>query len=217
MSYSFPEGAKLYYSSTLASAKTVTSATNANPTVVTSASHGYSDGDIVLVTDGGWEDANGTLWKVDQLTTDTLSLLGLDTSDTNFFAAGAFANASMKKVSTWVEIPQVLTIQTQGGGPRYTTVSPLGRRNSFKIATGFEPTDTTITIGHDASNATYQAMLGISRALSKVAFKLVLSGGAVTYGYGTMATGENPSLNVNQVNTVTVGIAFEGRTISYSS
>lgn len=217
MAYNFPEGAKFYYSKTFASAKTVEAATNANPTVVTSTAHGYTDSDLLLVTDAGWEDATDTVWKADQQSTDTLLLLGLDTSNTNFYAAGGMVGASMQKISTWVEIPQVLTIQTSGGDPRFTPVSPLGRRNSFNIPTGFNPISTTLTIGHDPANSTYQAMLGISRALEKVAFRLVLNGGAQMLGYGYMATSEVPSLNVNQVNSVTVAFAMQGRQISYAS
>ena len=84
------------------------------------------------------------------------------------------------------------------------------------MPTGFNPTSITLTLGHDASNAAYQTMLGISRALSKVAFKLQLSGGSTTYGYGYMAVSEVPSLNVNQANQVTAALSMLGRAISYA-
>ena len=62
---------------------------------------------------------------------------------------------------------------------------------------------------------TYQAMLGVSRTLSKCAFKLVLSGGSTMYGYGYMAVSEVPKLNVNQANSVEAAISLLGRAISY--
>lgn len=217
MSYSIPEGSKFFYSTSFASATTVASATNANPSVVTTVGHGYVDNDELLVTNGSWEDALDTIWRANQLTADTYQILGLDSSDTNFFAAGGLAGASVQKVSSWVEIPQVLTIATQGGDPRYTQVNPLSRRNGFQIPTGFNPSSVTLTLGHDPSNATQQAMVGISRRLSKVAFKMTLSGGAAAYGYGFMAVSEVPVLNVNQVNTITAAFAMQGRTISYGT
>ena len=125
--------------------------------------------------------------------------------------------ARVQKISGWTEIPQVLTIASQGGDPRYTTISPLARRNAINVPTGFNPTSITLTLGHDASNANYQVMLGISRALSKVAFKMALSGGAVTYGYGYMAVSELPSLNVNQANQVQASLTLLGRAMSYAS
>lgn len=214
--YGFPEGAKFYFSNTFAAAKTLATMSNANPTVATSVAHGYVDNDELLLT-SGWEDATDTVWKADQLTADTFSLLGLDTTDTGFYSAGGGANSTAQKISGWTEIPQVLTISSNGGDPRYTTVNPLARRNGINVPTGFNPTSITLTMGHDAANATYQTMLGISRKLSKVAFKLQLSGGATTYGYGYMATSEMPSLNANQVNTVNCAITLLGRAIGYAT
>ena len=216
MGYAFPEGAKFYFSTTFAGAKTLSTMSNASPCVCGSTAHGYSDNDEVLVA-SGWEDATDTVYKVDQLTTDTFSLLGLDTSNTGFFAIGGGANSSAQKISAWTEIPQVLTINTSGGDPRFTSISPLARRNAINVPTGFNPTNIQLSLGHDASNATFQTMLGISRALTKCAFKLQLSGGAVTYGYGYMAVSEMPALNVNQAKTVTAALTLLGRPMSYSS
>lgn len=215
MSYFFPEGSKFYFSKTFASAKTITALSNASPAVATSTSHGYTDGDEVILT-SGWEDATDTVFKVDQLTADTFSLLGLNATDTNFYAAGT-GTGTASKVSSWTEIPQVLTIATSGGDARFTTISPIARRNAINVPTGFNPTSITLTLGHDPSNANYETMLDISRTLSKVAFKMVLSGGAVSYGYGYMSVSEAPSLNVNQANQVTAALTMLGRSISYAS
>ncbi len=214
MAYSFPEGAKFYFSQTFGSAKTISAITNANPAVCTSTAHGFVDGDEVLLV-SGWEDATDTVYKVDQLTADTFALLGLDTSDTNWFAPGGGANSTAYRVSTWIEIPQVLSISTSGGDPRFTTINPLAKRNAINVPTGFNASTITLTLGHDPSNANYLTMLNISRRLAKVAFKMVLSGGTSAYGYGYMAVSEVPSLNVNQANQVTAALTMLGRTISY--
>lgn len=215
MAYFFPEGSKFYFSQTFASPKTVTALSNASPAVATSVAHGYTDGDELLLT-SGWEDATDTVYKADQLTADTFSLLGLNATDTNFYAPGT-GTGSASKISGWTEIPQVLTIATNGGDARFTTINPIARRNSINVPTGFNPTTINLTLGHDPSNANYQTMLDISRALSKVAFKMVLSGGAVTYGYGYMSVSEAPSLNVNQANQVSAALTLLGRAMSYAN
>lgn len=215
MSYFFPEGSKFYFSTTFASAKTITALTNADPAVATSVAHGYSDLDEILLS-SGWEDATDTVFQVDQLTADTFEIEGLNSVDTNFYATGT-GTGTAQKISGWTEIPQVLTIATQGGDARFTTISPIARRNSINVPTGFNPTSISLTLGHDPANANYKTMLGISRALTKVAFKMVLSGGAVTYGYGYMSVSEAPSLNVNQANTVSAAISLLGRAISYEA
>lgn len=215
MAYFFPEGSSQQFSNTFAAAKTISAITNANPAVATSTAHGYVTGDEILLT-SGWEDATDTVYKVEVVDANSFKILGLDTTNTGFFAAGTGAG-SAQKISGWTAIPQVLTISASGGDARFTDVSPLAKRNAIRIPTGFNATSITLSLAHDASNANYQTMLGISRNLSKVAFKQVISGGAVTYGYGYMNVSEMPQLNNNQVNTVQAAMTVLGRSISYAS
>jgi hypothetical protein len=214
MAYFFPEGSSQQFSQTFASAKTITVLTNANPAVATSTAHGYSTNDEILLT-SGWEDATDSVYKVTVIDANSFSIQGLDTSNTSFFPAGT-GTGSAQKLSGWTAIPQVLTISSSGGDARFTDVAPLSKRNSMKIPTGFNATSVTLSLAHDASNANYQTMLGISRTLTKVAFKQVISGGATTYGYGYMNVSEMPKLNNNQVNTVDAAITVLGRSVSYS-
>lgn len=214
MAYFFPEGSSQQFSQTFASAKTITALTNANPAVATSTAHGYATNDEILLT-SGWEDATDSVYKVTVIDVDSFSIQGLDTSDTSFFPAGT-GTGSAQKLSAWTAIPQVLTISSSGGDARFTDVAPLSRRNALKIPTGFNATSVTLSLAHDASNANYQTMLGISRTLTKVAFKQAISGGATTYGYGYMNVSEMPKLNNNQVNTVDAAITVLGRSVSYS-
>lgn len=214
MAYFFPEGSSQQFSQTFASAKTITALTNANPAVATSTAHGYATNDEILLT-SGWEDATDSVYKVTVIDANSFSIQGLDTSNTSFFPAGT-GTGSAQKLSGWTAIPQVLTISSSGGDARFTDVAPLSKRNAVKIPTGFNATSVTLSLAHDASNANYQTMLGISRTLTKVAFKQAISGGATTYGYGYMNVSEMPKLNNNQVNTVDAAITVLGRSISYS-
>ena len=215
MAYFFPEGSKFYFSQTFGAAKSVTALTNGNPAVATSTAHAMVDGTEVLFT-SGWEDATDTVYKIDQLTADTFELEGLNATDINFFPAGS-GLGDAKVVSTWLEMPQVLGISTQGGDARFTTISPLAKRNDINVPTGFNAMSINVTLGHDPANANYQTMLDISRTLSKVAFKMVLSGGAVAYGYGYLSVSEAPQLNRNQANQVNAAITLLGRFISYAN
>lgn len=217
MSYFFPEGSKIYFSplSGFAAAKTLTAVSNATPAVATSVAHGYADNDEVLVT-SGWEDATDTVYRLDQLTADTFSLLGLDATNTNFFSAGA-GTGTAQKISAWTEIPQILNISTQGGDARFTTVSPLAKRNDINVPTGFNAMSIQLTMGHDPSLAAYQTMVGIARTLAKVAFKMTITGGGTGYGFGYLNVSELPQLNRNQANQVQASFTLLGRYISYAT
>jgi len=215
MAYSLPEGSSQQFSNTLAAAKTITAITNANPAVATCTAHGYTTGDEIMLS-SGWEDANDSVYKIESVDSNSFKILGLDSTNTSFFPAGS-GGGSAQKLSSWTAIPQVLTISASGGDARFTDVNPLAKRNGIRIPTGFNATSVTLSLGFDATTPAYKTMVGISRSLSKVAFKQVLSGGSVQYGWGYLTVSEFPKLNNNQVNTVDAALTFLGRTMSYDA
>ena len=162
MSYYFPEGTKLFYSVTFAAAKTVSALSNANPASATSAAHGYIDNDEVLFL-SGWEEANESVFRVDQIDAATHTFLGLDATNTQLFPPGGGVGTT-QKISTWVEVPQVLTITGSGGDAKYGTIAPLAKRQEIQRAIGFNASATNFTMGWDPANATYQAMLALAHA-----------------------------------------------------
>lgn len=217
MSYTFPEGSQFQFCkfSTFAAAKTVTAITNASPAVATSTTHGLTTNDEVVFF-SGWEDASDTMYRVTQLTADTFNLLGLDATSTTLYPAGSGAG-TVQKVGTWSTIPQVLTIGTSGGDPKMTTISPLARRTAINVPTGFNATTITLSLGYDPANAVIQAMLGISRTLERVGFKMLLGGGGSTYGFGYMAVSEVPMLSSGQTNQTTCVLTLLGKAMSYAT
>lgn len=69
--------------------KSITAVTNANPCVITSNAHGYSNGDWVYITGmGGMTNFNGLTWIVVNKTTNTFQLTDLfgNTIDSTFFS-----------------------------------------------------------------------------------------------------------------------------------
>lgn len=216
MAYYFPAGTKYFYSNTLAPAKTLTIVTNASPAVATSVTHGYVDLDPLLFA-SGWQDASDTVFEADQLTVDTFALTGLNATDTNVYPSGSGLGTT-RKISTWVEIPQILTASTSGGTIKYGTIDPLAARQATKQPIGFEAIGVDMKIGYDANNVTIQAMQAITRVFGKVALKLVLPGGGRVYGYGNLACSEFPEIGSKETPLqLSVGIGFDGRAISYGA
>lgn len=214
--YIFPQGTKVFYSNTLAAAKTITLATNASPAVATSVTHGYTDLDPVLYA-SSWADANDTVFEVDQLTVDTFGILGLNALDTNVYPVGSGVGTA-KKISGWVEIPQILSLSANGGGVKYGTVSPLGSRQDTKQPIGFDAAGLDIKIGYDPTNAVITGMQTLTRVFGKVAVKLVIPGGGRVYGYGNIACNEFPEIgSKDSPIQLSVGIGFDGRAISYGA
>lgn len=215
MAYNFPEGSKIFLGTTFAAAINVSAVTNASTAVATTATNTYATNDELLFT-SGWEDATDSIWKISAATSTTATLAGLDSTDTNWYPAGT-GTGTLQKVTAWQEVTQILNISSSGGDARFTNIDPLSRRNSIAVPTGFNAQTITLTIGYDPSLAGYQALLTASRTLSKRAFKLLLSGGQVGYGYGYVSVSEMPALNRNQANTVQAAISLLGKFVGYTS
>ena len=91
------------------SAKTITDVTQANPGVVTSASHGYSDGDEIYIDSiGGMTELNGRNYIVANATTNTFTLQDLfgndiDTSGFTAYTSGGSADKIYEIATPYVE------------------------------------------------------------------------------------------------------------------
>lgn len=216
MSYLTVEGSKFLFSQTFGTPITVTAATNADPTVLTAAGHGLVDNDEVLFT-SGWEDATDTVWRADQQTIDTVKLLGLNTADTTWFQAGGGVG-TLRKVTNWVEIGQVLDINPTGGGAKMMNIDPLSRRNGIMMPTGFEASGYELTIGYDPSLTDQATLATISRNLStKVAFKFLLSGGQTGMGYGYAQMSQMPTMAKGSPVSVKLTLSFQGQFVGYAT
>lgn len=215
MSYSTPVGSSFYISQTFASAKTLTIVSNANPALATSTTHGYSDDDEVVFF-SGWDLANNSVFRVDQQSADTFQLTGLNSTNTNSFAAGSGIGTT-QKISSWIEIPQILSLNPSGGGARYVDVRPIKSLQGLKLPDGFDAATIGFDIGFDPSLTNWDTLLDISRSGTLVAYKSVKASGAATYGYGYFSMSEAPTQAAGAADKVQATFAAQGRLISYAS
>ena len=113
MSISLPNGALVAIASGYGSELTVSAISNANPAVASSTGHGLADGDIVEVT-SGWSRLTEKVVKVDQLTADTFSLVGVDSSLTSIYPAAGGAG-TVREITGWTQLAQILDSSSSGG------------------------------------------------------------------------------------------------------
>lgn len=163
-----------------AAAKTITGATQANPCVITAVAHGYSDGDIVEISGiAGMVELNGRAYVVDQLSVDTFSLLGVDSSNYSAYTSGGSA---FKKTMTTIGNVKDFDIQPDDAAEIDVT-NLASTRKEFRIGL---PGSWVMTCGMDIDTAdTGQAELTDAQndGLDRV-FTLTLSDGKVFAGLG---------------------------------
>lgn len=215
MAYTVPDGSKLFISTAYGATVLVTALTNADPAVATAAGHGLAaKEEFILVS--GWDDANNRVFRAANPSADGFDVEGLDATNAARFTAGGGVG-SIKPITAWQEIQQVLNPSSSGGDPQFAEVAPLASMNTFQIPTGFSATSITIPIGDDPSLPGYKALKAASENRLLVALKVLKPNGNVNYFYGYAALNEIPSLTKGQVDTVTATFAPQGSTTRYAS
>ena len=96
--------------SALAATKTITAITKASPGVVSSTTHGYSNGDYVLLTVQGMYQVNYRVFRVSSVAADSFALEGEDS--TNY---GTFVSGTAQKITFGTSLATLTSINASGG------------------------------------------------------------------------------------------------------
>lgn len=85
-------------------AKNITAITNANPAVVTSAAHGYSNGDRVVINSvGGMLEVNNQEFQIANVTTDTFELQGINSAGFEAYTSGGTVSKIIEVTTPYTE------------------------------------------------------------------------------------------------------------------
>ena len=152
----FPDGSRYYMGTAQGSAIDASAVTNANPAVVTSAAHGLTDGDYVMVT-SSWQSIDGMLLRVENSDTNTFELGGVNSTDTSIFPTTP--TLSVKKVTTWLEIPKLMNVQGSGGEQQYAQWQYLAERIQRQKPTFKNARSTGMQVAYDDSHPAYYTAL----------------------------------------------------------
>ena len=211
-----PTGTTFYIASAYAASKTTTVATNASECVVTSAGHGYSNGDIVEIT-SGWGRLNRRVFRLKSVAVDTFVLEGADTSSTTFFPAGT-GTGSVRKISTFTQITKVMNPTTSGGEPKNVSYKYVESDVDYSINDGFTATNYAMDIDADGvSDAGYLALKSLTDVQTDTCLKMVMRSGSLVFIPCTVALNETVTLQDGQINRVRASFAGNNRSTRYSS
>lgn len=210
-----PKGTILAIASAFAAAKTVSAVSNASEAVFTCTAHGYSVGDILQVY-SGWGRLNRRVIRVKTVpTADTFVAEKIDTTNVEFFPAGS-GIGTVRKVSTWTQIPKYLNPSATGGDPKQVTVEFMDEDVETVLNNGFSAVSETFEIDADQfGSASYTVLVGLTDVQSDTILKKTLKSGSVIYTPCTVALNENPSLGNNSVMVNKLSISGNGRLTRY--
>lgn len=196
-----PTGSTFYIASAYGSPKTTTIVSNASEAVVTSAGHGYSNGDVIEIT-SGWGRLNLRVFEISGVTTDTFKLTGQDTTSTTYFPIGT-GIGSCREVTTFTQITSVMNPASSGGDPKTVTYKFVESDVEFSINDGFGATSYTMEIDADAvASAGYVALKALTEVQTTTCLKVVTRSGSRIYQPCTVALNEAIRMQDGQINRV---------------
>lgn len=212
MSFSLPNGIQYAIATAYATAVTVTAATNAAEAVA-SGTNTFVAGDFVEYS-CSWNKANGRIFRIKSPSGTQFTLEGLDTTDTAQFPAGGGVG-SVRKITTWQSIAQVMSCDVSGGDPKYVTVQTLDNDDEISLQDGFTATSLTMTIGDDPSQPHNAALKAATYSKKLTALKGVMPNGGVLLYNTTVGFNPNPSQAKGQAMAVRCGFAVQGSVTRY--
>jgi len=199
--------------SAIAATKTITAITNANPGVVTSTAHGYSNGNIVWLLVQGMYQVDQRPARVANVTANTFELEGIDT--TNY---AAFSSGTAQLVTMGTSITTATTISSNGGDFALidTTTIHAGQRTQIPGL----PNASSFSFDNiwDVSDAGLLAMKAAGEAQATRVFLFQFgAGGQKMYFGGYVSASLLPSGQAQQLVTTPAVITMNGPITVYTS
>jgi hypothetical protein len=211
-----PTGSTFFVATAFGSPVAVTAISNATEAVVTAAAHGFANGDLVEMT-SSWGRLQKRAFRVKTSLAGTFVLEGADTSSLSFFPAGGGAG-SVRKVSTLVQVTQVMNPNASGGEAKKVTYKYVESDVEYSINDGFSAVNRTFEIDADAiGSAGYTALKALTDVQSDTILKTMSKSGAFTLLPCTVALNEEVIYQDGQINRVKVDFSGNNKSTRYAA
>ncbi|WP_426269142.1 phage tail protein [Dyella kyungheensis] len=215
MSVSLPNGALVAIASGYATPKTVSDISNANPGVASCTGNGYTNGDFVEVT-SGWSRLTDKVVRVAAAATDAFSLEGIDSTLTSIYPDGGGAG-SVRKITGWTQLSQILTSASDGGDQQFLTYQFLEGDAQKRIPTFKNAAGLTFSVADDPDQPGYQLASTANDDRLPRAVKITLPNGAVLLYNAYISLNKTPSLTVNEIMACQVTLSLLAEPVRYAS
>lgn len=165
-------------SGALAAGKVITGITKANPAVVTCPSHGFSDGDVIVITGvAGMQQVNNRAFIVDGVShspstgANAFQLKGVDSTNYTAFSSSSPETGTAEK-ATMVAVGEVTSIPEMGGTePNEIDVSHLQSIATEKLAGIPRQANVSFNVWFDLATSMHSSLLLANEDLEDRVFK----------------------------------------------
>lgn len=212
-----PTGTVHSVATVLSTAKAVTSITNAVEAVVSCTAHGFTNGDIVLIT-SPWGRLNLRAFRVKASTTDSFTLEGANTTATDLYSPGAGGGGQVQKVSTWVDLDRTLNHNTSGGDVKTVEVKFIESEVPIILTDGFNAVTRTFDMDADLIGTPgYEALKMLSATDAFTIVRRRSKSGAISLIPAKVAFNEEETLTEGQIISVKAAINAQNVSTRYAA
>lgn len=198
--------------SALASAKTITGITKANPAVVTSTAHGYINGDILILSVMGMWQVDTQTVRVANQTANTFELEGVDST-----AFDTFTSGNAQAITFGTTFSTMGDFTTSGGDFEMIDITTVHDSNKKTIPGAASAIECSGNFNWDPADAGQIAMKNASQARVLRAMKIQFSDGSKWYFTGYPGYAGNPAGSAGAKVTSPFKISGYGRSSFYAS
>jgi hypothetical protein len=198
--------------SAIASAKEITAISKASEGVVTSASHGYTDGDYVLLTVQGMYQLDGVVARVSGVTTDTFKVEGIDTTLYETFTSG-----TAQEITFGTSLTSATSINASGGDFDFIDTTTIHDNVKKQIPGLPSPGTFTMDLFWDLADAALIALKAASDNQLQRAVRFTFANGQKVVFIGYVGASGLPTGGAQEVVKTSVVITMFGKPQVYAS
>lgn len=213
MGYKIPNGGTFEHAATYAAPLNFSAISNATEAVCTVVGATLVVGDILLVT-SGWTALNNKVVRVKVATATAITLELTDTTNTSIYPVGS-GTGSLKKILTWVQIPQITDVAFSGGDQNYQDVVFLEDAQGRQVPTDKAAANMVLTVADDPTLAYVPIVTAADIAQTVQAARLNLPGTDKLYYGAYTSFSLQPVVSRSNVLTRTVSLALQSTPTRY--
>ena len=215
MGVKLPNGSTIHLSSGFGAAINITGVTNAASAVCTAAAHGLQNGDFVVFT-SGWSKASNRVYRVANTASGTFELEGLDTTSVEKYPAGSGVG-TVKKITGWTQLQQILTVGSEGGQQNYATFQFLEDDFEQRIPTNKSASGLNIEVADDPTLAGWVLASNANDDGDPRAARVTTKNGSKILYFSYVSVNKTPSMDANQPMKCSVSLSHLNQPVRYAS
>lgn len=216
MAITISTGAGVDIAKTYGTSYNITAITNAAEAVATfQVGHGLVAGDIIEVT-SGWGRLTGRLARVKTVSTNDVTLEGINTSSVTLFPAGSGAGSG-RKITAWDEITQIRDMSVSGGDQQFADITSIGDVVAKQAPTIRSAVALSLTVMDDPALAYYSTVAAISETSALAGMRMRLPNGSKLFANGYWSLQKTPNVAKNDALTAKIDMSYVSEPTRYAS